>query len=154
MPIFDPVLASPPQPRQLLDPPLGVPHLDPLSVQPRLDLLTDETARHRIGVPLDVDRAAGVHPHRPPLARLQAPRRQRSQLGQFLRQALLPGGIELREELTQKRLVGPAAVEVPAAAQQQRLFQSPLELAVALLDIPILVALARLDGLRLQTVVP
>lgn len=154
MPILDPVLAPPPQPRQLLDTTLGVPDLDPLGVQPRLDPLADETARHRVGVPLDVDRAAAVHAHLPPLARLQTPRRQRPQLGQFLRQTRLPRGIELREELAQERLVGPAAVEVPAAAQQQRLFQGPLELAVALLDIAVLVALARLDGLRLQAVVP
>ena len=100
-----------------------------------------------------MDRAAAVHPHLPPLARLQAPRRQRLQLGHFLRQTRLPPGIELREELTQERLVGTAAVEVPAAPQQQRLVQSTLELAVALLDVTVLIALARLDGLRLQAVV-
>ena len=154
MPIFDPVLAPPPQPWQLLDTALGIPHLDPFGVQPRLDPLADEPARHRVGGPLDVDRAATVDTHLPPLARLQAPHRQRPQLGPFLGQTLRPRGIELREELTQERLVGRAAVDVPAAPQQQRLFQSPLELAVALLDIAVLVALARLDGLRLQAVMP
>jgi hypothetical protein len=154
VPVLDLVLAPPTQPRQFLDAPLRVPHLDTLRIQPRLDLLADQTAGYRVGVPLDVNRATGVHPHPPPFARLQPSRGQRPQHGQLLRQTPLPPRVALLEQLTQERLVATAAGEVPAATQQQRLLQATLELAVALLDVAVLVALARLDGLRLQAVVP
>jgi hypothetical protein len=76
--VLDPVLATPTQTRQRFHQTLGVPHLDPLGVQPRLHLLADQPAGHRVGVAADVDRAARVHAHPPALARLQPTRRQRT----------------------------------------------------------------------------
>ena len=70
VPILDAVLAPAPQPGEPLDAALGVPDLDLLRVDARLDPLADQPARHRIGVPRDVDGAAVVDPHLPPLARL------------------------------------------------------------------------------------
>ena len=100
-----------------------------------------------------MDGAATVHPHLEPLARLQTPLGQGPQPGQFFSQADLPSGIGLLEALPQKRLIGIPAGEVPAAPQHQRLLQGSLELTMALLDVAVLMALACLDGLGLQTVV-
>jgi hypothetical protein len=108
VPVLDPVLAPAPQPRQFLHPPPGVPDLDPLGVQPGLDPLTDQPAGHRVGVALDEDGAAAVHPHPPPLARLQPPRRQRPQHGQLLGQPPLAVGVEPLELPPQERLIGRA----------------------------------------------
>jgi hypothetical protein len=101
-----------------------------------------------------VDRAAAIHPHAPPLTRLQPPRRQRPQQRHFLRQPPAPVGVELPEQLPQERLVRRSAGEVPAATQQQRLLQRPLELAMTLLDVTVLVGTTRLDRLPLQAIVP
>jgi hypothetical protein len=60
----------------------------------------------------------------------------------------------LLEQPSQELLIRRPAVEVPAAPQQQGLLQRPLELVVALLGVAVLVGLARLDGLALETVVP
>jgi hypothetical protein len=101
-----------------------------------------------------VDGAPGIHPHPQPPTRLQPSRRQRPQHRDFLHQPLLPPGIELREQLPQEVRVRRAARKLPAAPQHQRLRQRPLELAVALLDVAVLVRLAGIDRLALQTVVP
>jgi hypothetical protein len=154
VPVLHPVLAPPPQPRQLLHPPLGVPHLNPLGVQPGLDPLANQPAGHRVGIALDVDGAAAVHPHPQPLARLQPPRRQRPQQRQLLGQPPLPVGVEPPEQLSQEGFVGRAAREVAAAPQHQALVQRPLELPVALLHVAVLVRTRRLDRLPLQGVVP
>src|SRR5438552_2478988 len=67
---------------------------------------------------------------------------------------LLPVLVELLEQLPQERLVRSPTREVPAATHQQRLLQRPLEPMMALFAVPVLVALARLNGLPLQAVVP
>lgn len=153
VPVLDPLLAPTAQPRQPLHAPLCVPDLDPLRVHPRLHPLPDQASRHRVGVALDVDRAAPVHPHAPVLVRLQAPARQPPQPGPLLRQTLLPVGIELFEQLLQEALVFRPTAEVPAAPQQQRLLQGSLELPVALLAVAVLVGLPRLNRLTFQAVV-
>jgi hypothetical protein len=154
VPVLDAVLAPATQPRQLLHTPLRVPDLELLRAEAHLHPLANQPTRHRVHVALDMDRAAPVHPHRPPPKRLQTPRRQGPQPGQLLGQTLLPMAVELLEQLTHKRLVGCPTREVPAAAQQQRLLQRPLEAVVALLGVAVLVGLARLDRLALQVVVP
>lgn len=75
MPILDPVLAATTQTRQPLHTLLGVPHLDLFRPDPGLHPLPDQTARHRIHVARHMNRAAPVHTHRSPLARLQPPQR-------------------------------------------------------------------------------
>jgi hypothetical protein len=153
VPIVDLVLVPTPQARQLLHLLLGVPDFDPLSVQASLDPLPDESAGDGVDVARHMDGAAGIHPHLQPFARLQTPLRQGPQQGQFLGQASLPTGIELVKQLPQECLVSVPTGEIPAAPQHQRLIQSPLELMMALLHITILMTLAGLDGLGLQTVV-
>jgi len=79
--------------------------------------------------------------------------RQRSQQGTFLGQADGSARILLPEHLPQERRVAVATEEVPAAPQHQRLVYRRLEAMVPLLDVAILVALARLHGLGRQLVV-
>lgn len=152
--VRDAVLAPSPQPGQILHPLLGVEDLDPLGVQAGLDPLTDQPAGHRVDVALHPDGTARLHPHLQPLARLQTMPRQRPQQGTFLGQAGGSAGVLLAEQLPQERRVAVAAGEVPAAPQHQGLVHRLLEAMVPLLHVAVLVALARLNGLSLQTVVP
>jgi len=151
--VLDAMLAPTAQPRQPLHQPLAVPDLQVIGVQPRLDPLPDQAARHRVDVLAHVDGAAAIDAHPQPLAGLQPPRRQRPQHRQLLGLPLAPAGVTLREQLPEERLVGGLAGKVPAAAQHQGLVQGPLELAVALLDVAVLVGLAGVDGLAAHPVV-
>ena len=101
-----------------------------------------------------MDRAPRIDPHPPSPARLQPPRGQQPQQGQLLGQPRLPAGVELAEQPAQEGEVVAVAGEVAAAAEHQRLAQRPLELAVALLDVAVLVGAGRVDRLPGQAVVP
>jgi hypothetical protein len=152
MPVVDQRLVPTPQTRHLLQPLLGIPHLQVLRVQPHFDHFTNQSARHRIRVPLDVQRAAAVHPtlHLP--ERLQPPLRQGPQDRQLLGQPRAPAGIELTEQLPQEGAVLVTAGEVPTAPQQQRLLHGLLEAMVPLLDVAVLVGVVRLDLLGDQPI--
>jgi hypothetical protein len=93
VPIVDAMLVPATQARLPLDQLLGIPDFHVFGIQPRLDLFADQPARHRVAVPLHMDHAALVHATTAALARLQAPRGQRPQPRQFLRQPLLPAGV-------------------------------------------------------------
>jgi hypothetical protein len=131
---------------------LRVPHLQVFGVQTHLDRFADQSARHRVGVPLDMDRAAAIHPASELLEGLQTPRRQWPQHTQLLRQPLLPTRVELTEQAPQELLVLGTAGEVPAATQHERLVQGFLETSVPLLDVTVLVRVVRLDLLTDQPV--
>jgi len=60
VPVIDPLLLSPTQPRQRLDPLLPVPHFQVLQVNPHFDPRADQPAVHRVGVAVKVNQAAGV----------------------------------------------------------------------------------------------
>ena len=105
------------QTRQLFQQLLRVPDLQVFGVQPNLDYFADQSARHRVVIPLDVDQAARVHSTTQPLERLQPPRRQWLQHRPFFCQPLLTAGVEPAEHLPQKLLVLGTAGEVPAATQ-------------------------------------
>jgi hypothetical protein len=152
MPVVDVLPVTAPQTRQTLHQVLRVPHLQLLRVQPHLDALTDQPARHRVVVPLDVDQAAAVHLDPLPTARWQTPRRQGTQHGQLLGQPRTPARIELLQQLPQKLGIGRAVREIPAATQHQGLVQRLLETPVPLLDVAILVGLPRLDLLANESV--
>jgi hypothetical protein len=154
VPVLDPVPPPAPQPRQPLDALPAVPHLDPVGVDPGLDPLADQPGRDRVRVPVDVDGAAAVHPHRPPPARLQPRRRQGPQGGPVLGQPGPAAGVEPVEHMPQERLVVGPAGEVAAAPEHQGLVDGPLEPVVALLDVPVLVRPAGPDGLPVEAVVP
>jgi hypothetical protein len=154
VPVVDAVLAPPPQPREGLDLLLGVPEFDPLGVQPGLDPLADQPAGHRVDVARHADRAARLHPHPQSLARLQAASGQRPEPGHLFGQPGLTPGVELGEQPAEEGGVVVTAAEVAAAPQQEGLAEGLLEAVVPLLDVAVLVALARLDRLALQAVVP
>lgn len=154
VPVRDPVFATPPQARQFVHPLVPIPNLDPLGVDPGFDPLADQPTGHRVDVPLDMNGAPGVHLNADPFASLQPPGRQRLQQRHLLGQAVAPARVQLTEQLLHERRVGTAVGEIPAAPQHQGLRESPLELMVALLGVPVLVGLPRLNRLALQSVVP
>jgi len=153
VPVGDPVLTAATQSWHPFHHPLRVPHLHVLGVQPDLDPLADQPARHRVRVPTDVDRAARINLHLDAARRLEPTRRQRTQV--FHLQGLLHAAVrvQLAEEVLQVRLVGLAAGEVPAVAEHQLLVESLLEPPVPLLDVAVLVAVTGLGRLPFQTVV-
>ena len=154
VPVGDVLLAAAAQTRQAFHQTLGIPDLDMVGMQAGLDPLADQSAVHRIGVAADVNGAARIHAHTHPLAGVQTLRRQRLQHRQLLAQPRLPTLIPLLEQLPQERLIRRPADKVAAATQQQCLVQRPLELAMALLHVAVLVRPGRVDGLPLQAVVP
>jgi hypothetical protein len=151
--VVHPALAPPAQPRQHLDPPLGVPDFQVLDEQPYLHLLADQPAGDRVAIAADVDQAALVHARPQPPARLQPPRRQGPQHGDFLGESRPPAGVQLLQQPPQEAHIGGAVGEVPAAAQPQGLVHRLLEAAVPLLDIAVLVGVACLGLLAGQPVV-
>ncbi len=148
------MLAPAAQARQTLDQALGVPDVDVVDVQTRLDPFPDQPAGHRVRVAADVDGAAAIHPHRDALAGVDTLPGKRTQQRQLLDQPRRPAPIPLGEQLPQEPLVRRPAGEVPAAAQHQGLVQRPLELPVALLHVAVLMRPRRVDRLALQAVVP
>lgn len=153
MPVIDAMLAPATQARHLLAQLLGIPHFDMLGVQTCLHPLADQPARHRVDIALHLDDAAPFHAHRQPLACLKSMTRQRPQQCRFLLQPGGARGVLLPEQLPHEPPVAVPAGKIPTAAHHQRLVQRPLELMVALLRVTILVALAGLDGVALQSVV-
>jgi len=75
VPVVDAVVAPATQTRQTFDLSLGIPDLDVVGVQTRLDPFADQPAGHRVGVASDVEGAATIHTHPQAFARLQPPRR-------------------------------------------------------------------------------
>ena len=153
VPVVDSVLAATTQPRHPLHHLLRVPHLHVLGVQAHLDPLTDQSARHRVRVPLDVDRAARIHRRLDTPRRLEPTRRQRPQV--FHLQGLLhdPVGVELSEQIAEVVLVRFAAGEVATGAEHQLLIERAFEAMVALFDVAVLVAVPGLDRLPVEAVV-
>ncbi len=150
--VLDVVLALTVQARHRLHARPGVPDLDRLGVDPRLDALTDQSRRHRVAVLLHLDRAPLADAHPLPLPRRQRLARQRPQPGPLLGQRRLAWLVAPRHQRAHELGVRLPAREVPAAPQQQRLLQRLLEAPVALLAIAVLVAARRVRRLGAQPV--
>jgi hypothetical protein len=148
VPIVNVVLVAPPQPWQPFDELLRVPHFDVLHIQANVHLFADQSARHRVDIPLHVNQAAAVHSGRRTFARFQASFGQGTQLRELLRQTFTPPRVELIQQPLQKKIVVGSAREIPAATQHQGLIDRLLEAMMTLLDVAILVAMTRLDLLR------
>ena len=153
MPVRDPVLPAATQPRHPFHQLLRVPHLHVLGVQTDLDPLADQSARHRVRVPLDVDRAARIHLHLDAARRLEPTRRQRSEVFHLLGLLRTAIRVELCEQVAEVVLVRLAGGEVPAPPEHQLLVEGLLEPPVSLLDVPVLVAATGLDRLAFEAVV-
>ena len=132
---------------------LGIPHLDHLRRHSRFHPFTDQPGWDRIQVPFHRNGAARTYSHFQSLEGFQTPRRQWSHPHSFLGQALLPACVTLSTQRLEERCVLFSGGKVPAATQQQFLFQLSFELVVALFDIAVLMPLARVDGLTLHPVV-
>ena len=130
MPVVDPMLVAPAQPRQPFHHPLPVPHFHMLHEQTYLHPLTDQSARHRVGIPVHMNQTAAVHTHPFPLARFQPSLRQPPQHPQFLGQPRLTPPIQLRQQLPQKTGIGLAAPKISTSPQHQVLIDRLLEAPV------------------------
>jgi hypothetical protein len=117
-------------------------------IQAHVHLFADQSARHRVDIPLHVNQAAAVHPRGLALARFQAPRGQRSQLRQLFRQTFTPPRVELIQQPLQKKIVVNPTCEISTATQHQGLIDRLLEAVMPLLDVAILIAMIRLNLLR------
>ena len=146
------MLASAPQPRQVVHPAGPVPDLQGLGPDVDLDPLADQAALQRIGVAADVDRAPRIDPHLDPPAHLQPPRRRRRQHGLLLGEPLAAVRVPPGHDLAKERLVVTPAGEVAAAPQHQGPVDGLLEPMVTLLDVAVPVRLPGGDGLGPQAV--
>jgi hypothetical protein len=152
VPVVHLVLVAAAQARQTLDQLLRIPHFQVFCVQPHVYLHTDQPARHHVAVPLHVNQAALVHATLQAATRFQTSRRQRTQRRQFLREPLTPTGVELIPKPVQKTRVFVTISKIPAASQHQRLVHRFLETPVPLLDVAVLMGVARLDLLPDESV--
>lgn len=122
-------------------------------MQPGFDLLADQAAMHRVRVAVNVDQAALVHPHLQPQATVQPPCRERTQCRQLLRMSFPPARVTLAHYPLEKCHVFLAAVEIPAATQEQGLVHGRLEVPVGRFTVAVLVRLADVDPLALEAIV-
>lgn len=141
------------QTRQRVDVLIGVPDFDAVGEQPRLDPFAAQTTVHRVGVAVNVHQAARINPAAHLQTRRQAHIGQVAQCLQLFGEAIRSAGVPRHHQLLQEVRVFVAAGEIAAAAKQQRLFGSALEVAVRRLGIAVLVRLAHIDPLTRQAVV-
>jgi hypothetical protein len=145
--VFDAMPAPAPESRQGVQLPGPVPDVEGLGTDVNIHLFADQSARQRVGVAADVDRAARVDPRLEPPGHLQPTRRQRRQHGQFLGETLLSMGIASGHERLEEGLIVASAGEIAAPAEHQGLVDGLLEAVMTLLDVAILVGLSRPDRL-------
>ena len=146
------MLAPASESRQGVQLPGPVPDVERFGPHVNIDLFADQTARQRVGVAADVDRAPGIDPGLEPSRHLQPANRQRREHGPFFMETLLSVGIASGHELLEERLIVASAGEIAAAPQHQGLVDGLLEAVVALLDVAILVGLPRLDRLTFEAI--
>lgn len=152
--VLDAMLPPATKPRQGVDLAGAVPDLQGLGHDVNLHPLTDQSAGQRVDVAADVDRAPRVDPCLDPAGHLQPAGRQGREHGAFLGESLLAVDIATGHDLAEEGLILAAADELAAPPQHERLVDGLLEPVMALLDVAVLVRLARLDRLGFEAVVP
>jgi hypothetical protein len=150
--VLDAMLATAPESRQGVQLPGPVPDVERLGPDVNIHLFADQSARQRVGVAADVDRAPRIDPRFEPSRHLQPASRQGRQHGHFLMKTLLSVGIASGHELLEERLVVASTGEIAAPAQHQGLVDGLLEAVVTLLDVAILVGPSRLDRLTFEAI--
>lgn len=113
----DRFLAASEQPGHPLQALVAVPQFKMILVDPHLHLQTDILAAHGVRIVLDAHGAIRVHRERHGRERLQTPRRQRAQGGDFLTERGTARGVSPGDHLLDEGDVLGHAAEVPAAAQ-------------------------------------
>lgn len=153
VPVMHRVLVPPDQSRQRVGKLVRVPDLDPVRVQPGLHPLADQPAVDRVNAAVNVNQAPGIdtapHLKATGLTRLGQLRERRDLLGEAIHPTSVANPHHVPEEV---RVLLPAG-EIPAPAQEQRLVDGGLEMAVRRFGIAVLVRLPRVDPLTRQTVV-
>ena len=150
--VLDAMLAPASESRQGGQLPGPVPDVEGFGPNVNIHLFTDQSARQRVGVAADVDRAPRIDLCLEPSGHLQPASRQGRQDGHFLTKRLLTVGIGSGHELLEEQLIVASAGEIAAAPEHQGLVDGLLEPVMTLLDVAILVGLARLDRLTFQAV--
>jgi hypothetical protein len=128
VPVVDLMLVLAPQARHPLHQFLGIPDLDGLHANPRLNLLADQTRRYRVGLVFDADGAPPPHTHALPLQALEPVPRQGPQVGHLVGDFRRPASIPLPLHGQHQLPIVVTAGEIPAATQQQRLLHRLLEM--------------------------
>jgi hypothetical protein len=131
----------------------AVVRLDRLGVDSHRQRRADESRGHRVGVAEHLDRAKAGNRHPQLPTEIQRHRRQGTQGLALLGPASLARQVTLADQVLEEVGVGGALGKVAAAADPQGLVAGQLEAVVSLLDVAVLVGLARIVGGRLQTVV-
>jgi len=131
VPVIDGVFAVARQTRHLLDFTARAPDFDHLGVDHHVDLQADQPAGNRVGIPLDLNRAAAADlDPADALPVIELAGRQLAQAGLFLSEFFGTPRVPLVDPMRQKLLVLFAAGEISAAAQQQRLIDGRFQVAV------------------------
>ena len=152
MAVLDAMLAPAPEPGQGVDLPNPVPDIKGLGPDMDIHLFADQTTGQRVGVAADMDRAARIDLGLDPPCHLQPASRQGRQDGHFLIKPLLSVGIASGHDLLEEQRIVASAGEIAATSEHQGLVDGLLEPVMTLLDVAILVGLARLDRLTFQAV--
>ncbi len=143
--------APPRQGQQVRAPEVG---LEPFLVDPQPQAPADQAGRDGVEDAAEGEAAAAGHQH----ARLgvvrRAPGRQRAEGGALEFDLAAAPGVLLGHHLGDEGAVGREALEVPPAAQQQRLVEARLDVGVAALDGAVPVRLAAGVARRDHAVVP
>jgi hypothetical protein len=150
--VLDAMLASASESRQGVQLPGPMPDVEGFGPDVNIHLFADQTARQRVRVAADMDRAPRIHSGLEPPGHLQPTSRQRRQHGHFFEKSLLSVGIASGHELLEERLIVASAGEIATPSEHQGLVDGLLEAVMTLLDIAILVGLSRLDRLTFEAI--
>lgn len=130
VPVMHRVFIPTDQPRQRLGQRVRIPDLDTLGVQPGFHPLSDQTAVHRVGAPLNVDQTPRIDPATHLQATGQTSLRQTLQGRDLFGKTIAAAGIAAGHDPLKKLHIRHAAGEVPAASQQQGLIDGGLEMVM------------------------
>ena len=129
--VVDGMLARTDDTGHALDKHVAVPYFDEVGIDHHVDLVSDQAAGNRIGVPLDLDRAAAVDLNSADLSSVVHLRgRQLAKNVQLLIELWRAGCIPLAHQLFEEALVFLAAGKVPASSKQQGLLDERLPMAM------------------------
>jgi hypothetical protein len=150
--VLDAMLAPASESRQSVDLSGPMPDVEGLGPDVNIHLFADQTARQRVGIAADMDRAPGIDPGLESPSHLQPASRQGRQHGHLLTKTLLSVGIASGHELLEEDLIVASTGEIATASEHQGLVDGLLKAVMTLLDVAILVGLSRLDRLAFELV--
>lgn len=124
-----------------------VPQLQVVLFDMHLHRQADVLAAHRVGVALDPQNTVLFHGHRNDGEGIQTLRGQRSQHSEFFPEGHAPRSVSPSDQLLDEGHVLLDVVKVPVAANQQRLVQCRLQVAVGGFDITVLMRFLPVDAM-------